>query len=126
MDRDKYITLFNEKTEEFVKELTQSFPNVKQFTYFKSGFMFLRNMDKNKPQEVFHKYIYLKYKDKLIAGDEEFFLKENYAVSKDKQEDWEEFIDNIRDIWKTLDEPSKEAIWKYFKVLVFLNEKCLA
>jgi hypothetical protein len=126
MDKDKYIILFNEKTEEFVKELIQSFPNIKQFTYFKTGFMFLRNIDMKKPQEIFNKYIYSKYKDQLIAGDEEFFLKENYGVGKDKQEDWEEFIDNIRDIWRTLDKPSKEAIWKYFKVLVFLNEKCLA
>jgi hypothetical protein len=120
-----YIDLFNEKTEEFLKELASSFPHIQQFSQFKSGFTFIKNLDKKQPQSIFNTYVYNKYKENILTENEEFFLTNEYDIVSERKEYWVEFIGNIRNIWKNLDTTNKDVIWKYFKVLVLLNEKCL-
>lgn len=120
-----YIDLFNEKTEEFLKELAGSFPEVQQFSQFKSGFSFLKNIDKKQPQQIFNTYVYNEFKEHIINENEAFFLTNEYDIKSERKEHWTEFIKNIRNIWCGLDKDNKDVIWKYFKVLVVLNEKCL-
>jgi hypothetical protein len=120
-----YVDLFNAKAEEFIKELTVSFPNIKQFQTFRSGFNLLKNLDKKKPQNVFNTYVYNEYKDYIVNRNEDFFLNNEVEIISTRKDQWLEFISNIRDIWKTLDEDNKDVIWKYFQILVTLNEKCV-
>jgi hypothetical protein len=120
-----YIDLFNSKAEEFIKELTSSFPDIKQFQTFRSGFNLLKNLDKKKPQDVFNTYVYIEYKDYILQRNEVFFMNNDVEITSTRKDQWLEFISNIRDIWKTLDDDNKDVIWKYFQVLVTLNEKCV-
>mgnify|MGYP003704893461 CR=1 FL=1 len=124
-DKRVYYDLFNTKVEEFGKELITSFPNIKQFATFKSGFTFLKNLDVKKPQEIFNTYIYSEYKTQILNRNEEFFLKNNIKISSSRVEYWFDFIDHIRGIWKDLDDENKDVIWKYFHLLITLNEKCV-
>ena len=124
-DKKAYFDLFNAKAEEFIKELTTSFPDIKQFFSFKSGFTLLKNLDPKKPQEVFNVYVYNEYKSYIVERNEAFFLSNNIDITSDRKDYWLEFIENIRGIWKTLDTDNKEVIWKYFHILVALNEKCV-
>ena len=124
-DKKAYYDLFNSKAEEFIKELTTSFPDIKQFSSFKSGFMFLKNLDAKKPQEVFNTYVYNEYKTYIIERNEAFFLNNEIDITSSRKDYWLEFIENIRGIWVNLDSDNKEVIWKYFHILVALNEKCV-
>jgi hypothetical protein len=126
MDKKIYIDMFNQKLEEFFKELCESFPEIKHFTYVKSGFAFWKNLDDRKPQEFFNNYVYTKYKDQIKNRNEDFFLETKYEIYSNSKEYWMEFIDNIRQIWATLDEDNKTVIWKYFMILIVLNEKCMS
>lgn len=124
-DKKVFYELFNSKVEEFIGELITSFPNIKQFSSFRSGFNFLKNLDVKKPQEIFHNYVYNDYREYILKRNEDFFLTNEIEISSTRKEYWEEFIQNIRYIWKTLDGNNKDIIWKYFFVLVTLNEKCV-
>lgn len=125
MSKPTFHGLFNTKAEEFIKDLTVSFPDIKQFHSFGLGFIFLMKTNPQKPQEIFHTYVYTKYKDHILQRDEDFFLMTDIPIQSDRQDYWLDFIGNIRQIWQTLDANNKEIIWKYFQVLVALNEKCL-
>ena len=125
MSKAVYFDLFNSKAEEFIKELTTSFPDIKQFQTFRSGFSLLKNLDKKKPQDIFNTYVYTEYKDYILQRNEDFFLHNEVDIKSTRKDQWLEFIANIRSIWKTLDEDNKDVIWKYFQVLVTLNEKCV-
>lgn len=123
-DKKVFFDLFNTKAEEFIKELTTSFPEIKQFSSFKSGFNFLKNLDPKKPQEIFNNYVYKEYKDYIVNRNEDFFLTNEIEITSTRKEYWLEFIDQIRFIWKSLDDSNKDVVWKYFHLLVALNEKC--
>lgn len=129
--KSAYIDVFNEKVDEFIRNLIKSFPEVKQFSQFKAGFMLLRNMDKYKPQEFFNTYIYSLYGENLMKKEEEFFLNHDYNVDTSNVESthreyWQDFIECIRNVWVGLDPDNKEVIWKYFFVLIALNQKCIS
>jgi hypothetical protein len=122
-----YIDMFNSKLDEFIKELVHSFPEVKPFAFIKTAITMLKNVNPKRPIEIFHKYVHDVYKEFIINKDEQFFLNANYDMSQTTAvEYWQEFIDNIRDIWFTLDDAEKEAIWRYFHILLVLDEKMYA
>lgn len=123
--KEVYYNLFNEKAEEFLKEITSNFPDVKQFQIFKTSFNLMKTYDIKKPQQIFHSYVYEEYGDFLLRRDERFFLETNVNITSRRVEYWQEFIQNIRDIWKNLTEEDKQAIWQYFIILVKINEKII-
>lgn len=119
-------TKFNETCNEFIIDLITAFPNIEQFKYLKSGFTMVSNIDSKTPQRIFSKYIEAKgYKDYILSKNEDFFLNhEEFEVHSVRKEYWNEFIDHLRSIWKTMSHENKEAIWKYLKVLVILSDRC--
>lgn len=119
-----YVELFNAKVEEFIRELTTSFPDIKQFSSFKAGFHLLKNLDVTKPVDIFDTYVCKTYKNKIIEKDETFFLTNEVDLTKTSYVDyWQDFIENIRLVWKELDNDEKDVIWKYFHILIVLNDK---
>ncbi len=121
-----YYELFNDKADEFLKELIDNFPPYAfQFKHIKTGMTVLRNLDPKKPQHIFNDYILRKYKDAILKKDESVFLEETqFDIYSNRKEYWLEFIENLKMIWKDLSAENKEIIWKYFHVLVVLTEKC--
>ncbi len=124
-DKKVYYDLFNTNAEEFLKEITSNFPDIKQFQIFKTSFTLMKSYDIKKPQEIFNSYVYEEYSDFLLRKDERFFLQANVNITSKRVEYWQEFIQNIRDIWVHLSKEDKEAIWEYFIILVKLNEKII-
>lgn len=123
--KEAFFNLFNDKADEFFKDLITSFPAMTDFRKFKMGLMMLRNVNPKMPQQVFHKYVVSKYKDAMLSRDENVFLNNTYdEVEGNEKEQWLQFIDQIKSIWKTLDDNNKEIVWKYFHVLIVLSEKC--
>jgi hypothetical protein len=119
--------IFNDKLEEFFKDLIQAYPEIKEFRKFKSALVMMRNVNSKTPNEIFRNYLLSKYKTAILKKDESVFLEETEYViyaQDDSKEHWLEFISMLKQIWKTLDETNKAVIWKYFHVLTVLSDKC--
>lgn len=124
-EKKTFIDRFNKSTDEFLGELAQTFPNIQQFSHFRTAFNLLKTVTPDKPQTFFDTYIAIPYKEKILAKDETFFLKEQYDIESDSKDYWFSFIETIRNLWSTLSDDNKDIVWQYFKVLIVLNDKCL-
>ena len=123
--------VFNERVTEFLNDMISGFPTgpefealKTEFRTFKSGFNLLKSMDDKKPVTVFHEYVVRNYRDKILSEDESFFLNREYDITSSK-EYWMDVIGKIRQAWALMDADARSVVWKYFKVLVVLCEKCL-
>jgi hypothetical protein len=125
-DKSVFINLFNQKAEEFCKDLVLTFPEVNEFKQLKSGLLLLKNVDVKKPREFFNNYVGINFKHQILSKDESFFLTEvqNHVQVGMENAQWQTVIALLRRLWATLNDDNKESIWKYFQVLVAINEKC--
>lgn len=129
---EAYFTIFNQKADEFFKDLIDGFPKtpeynvvVGEFRTLRSGFTLLKNMDNKQPQRIFRDYIIETYRDKIANEDESFFLSKNdFEITSRRKEYWMDFIDKIKMAWAKMDDENKKIIWKYFRLLVALSDKC--
>ena len=119
-----YHEIFNEKLVEFLKELANSFPNIDEFKKLKSGATVLMSVDPKKPRDVFNKYVANKYRSFILSKNEDFFMTHKYEIYNDSDY-WENFIMLIKNVWIGLNDSNKDAIWKYFNVLILLSDKCV-
>ncbi len=125
-DKSVFFNLFNQKADEFCKDLVATFPDVKEFKQLKSGLLLLKNVDDRKPREFFNNYVGVNFKQQILSKDESFFLNEvqNHVQVGLENSQWQTVIALLRHLWSTLDAENKESIWKYFQVLVAINDKC--
>lgn len=125
-DKAVYINLFNEKAEEFCKDLVTTFPEVTEFKKLKSGLLLLKNVDERKPREFFNNYVGANFKHQILNKDESFFINEvqNHVQGGIDNSQWQNVISLIHNIWATLSDDNKENIWRYFQVLIAINDKC--
>lgn len=128
---ESYYTIFNKQADDFFKNIIDGFPSTddfeivkKEFRSLKGGFGMLKALDEKQPQRIFKDYIADTYRDKIMNKDETFFLDKEYDITSTKKEYWTEFIVNIKKVWMNMDHDSKENMWKYFKLLVLLSDKC--
>lgn len=84
-----------------------------------------RRINARKVVENIMEYIY-PYKDHIIIGDEEFFLNHNYEneINSSGVGDTS-LVEEIKKIYASSSNANKEAIKKYFKVLLILGCKVL-
>jgi hypothetical protein len=127
-DRNTFFSIFNQKAEEFCKDLVSTFPEVNEFKQLKSGMLLLKTLDEKKPREVFNKFMTPQFREKLMTRDETFFMNEahNHVVDVDGLDisQWETIVDLLRSLWVGLSDENKEVLWKYFQVLVTVSDKC--
>lgn len=125
-NKNLYYELFNEKLSEFFKDIIESFPEIIEFKRFKSGLTLLRNVDPKSPQNIFNNYVVTKFNEAIIKKDDSFFLENNdFGIVSTRKDYWIDFINQLKSIWKTIDQENKDVIWKYFQVLLILSEKCV-
>jgi hypothetical protein len=122
-----YFELFNQKSEEFVSELITAYPDIVEFKKFKTGIRLLTSINIKTPQMMFKKNQVASLKDNILKKNEDFFM--NFDIKSDTKhsndyDEWVDFINRLKSIWINLDETNKETIWKYFRVLVLLSDKC--
>jgi hypothetical protein len=124
-NKNVYYELFNEKLDEFFKDLIVSFPDITEFKRFKSGLNLLRNVDPKSAQTIFNNYVITKFKDAILSKDDSFFLDNNdFGIVSTRKDYWIEFIEQLKLLWKTIDNDNKDIIWKYLHVLYVLSNKC--
>lgn len=124
-DNMKWITVFNEKFLEFIKDLIETFPNDKDFKLCKQSFNLVQMVDVKKPIEMFNMYA-IKYKEKIMARDEKFFLNHNFKEELESNIDSNfsvELLIKLKNSWKTLTSKNKDVIWSYLQLLYKVNDK---
>ena len=128
MSKEILCNLFNDKIIELMSSLISAFPDIEDFKVIRKGTILVGTIDYKNPYKIFRDYVSVKYKEQILKKDETFFLKTiNYDVhiQEDYQNKdyWNNFIEQLKKIWVTLDIENKDNIWKYFQVLVALCNK---
>lgn len=120
----KWINVFNEKFDEFIKDLIQTFPDDKDFKLCKNSFHLLKMVDITKPVQMFKAYA-LKYQNQIAIRDEQFFMNHDF---KEEIENSEtnlslDVLKRVKLYWIDLDAENKKIIWSYLNLLYKLNDK---
>jgi hypothetical protein len=123
-DVNKWASVFNEKFEEFVKDLIVSFPNDKDFKLLKNSFSLLKMVDPMKPNQMFKRYVY-KYKDQIVERDETFFMNHDFKYEMDSSESnfSLDILIKLKFYWNGLAIENKTIIWSYLSLLYKIDEK---
>lgn len=124
MSKQLYIQTFNNKMDEFFKDLINVFPNDKDLKLAKSAFNLSKLNNVELPCKIFYKAIY-NYKDNILKKNENFFLENDYNdLVIDDIDITSQLIQKIKDNWKSLNNKDKECVWTYLILLYRLADKC--
>jgi hypothetical protein len=108
---------------EFVGQLEDMFPDDPDFAVFQT---FLGLVQRTNPQMVLatiQEHVVTKYEAQIASRDEEFILNYN---SGEYDSEVMNIVSKLRTYWKTLSEPSKNAMWQYLHVLTQLCKRYYA
>lgn len=123
-----YYNVFNDKLDEFFKDLISTFPTVAEFKRFRSSFTLMRNLDVKYPRSVFNTNFLSVYRESILSKDDNLFNNKNNAGILNNiynsNDDWLDFMNKISSLWGSLNDDNKTIIWKYFGILLFLSDKC--
>lgn len=130
-DKMTYYRLFNKNAEDFCRDLVTTFPEVAEFKQLKTALLLIKNLDERKPRQFFVKFLTNDIRPRILSRDETFFMTEVHHhkhivqdVEGVDESQWDAIVDMLRDLWGGLESDNKEAIWKYFQVLIALSDKC--
>ena len=122
-DKKKWVTMFNNKFEEFIKDLILLYPGDQDFTAAKYSFNMLKIADEYKPHILFREYG-TRYEKYVFDKNEEFFLNHDYTDElKNAPNFTDDIIYKLKSYWKDMNNDNREIIWKYLEVLYKLNSK---
>jgi hypothetical protein len=124
-DNKKWVNVFNEKFSEFIKDLIETFPDDKDFKLCKQSFTLLQMVDEKKPAEMFQIYA-MKYKERIMNKEENFFLKHDFKEELEKSDDPNfsvELLLKLKQCWKTLEQKNKDVIWSYLELLYKIENR---
>lgn len=127
-DNKKWVNVFNEKFSEFIKDLIETFPDDKDFKLCKQSFTLLQMVDEKKPVEMFQIYA-MKYKERIMNKEENFFLKHDFKEELERSDDPNfsvELLLKLKQCWKTLEQKNKDVIWSYLELLYKIENKISA
>tara|TARA_B100000780_G_scaffold150581_3_gene105195 strand:+ start:3392 stop:3805 length:414 start_codon:yes stop_codon:yes gene_type:complete len=129
------LTQFNTQLSDLISELIYLYPENKRFAVFNQKLDILRSVN---PKLIIEKYIEFIYpfKAEILSEDDAYFtsktnvdnIKDIYKSDNIKNQNYVpiESALNLKDIWVDMNDETKSAIWKYFKVLILLSEKWFA
>lgn len=118
-----YMRTFFKQLTEFVTQLEEMFPDDPDFAVFQT---FLGLAQRTNPQMILatiREHVVDKYETQIASRDEAFIL--SYEASE-YDSDVMNIVSKLRTYWKTLSEPSKNAMWQYLHVLTQLCKRYYA
>ena len=118
-----YMRTFFKQLTEFVSQLEEMFPDDPDFAVFQT---FLGLVQRTNPQLILgtiQEHVVNKYEAQIASRDEAFILTYD---SKEYDGDVMNIVSKLRTYWKTLTEPSKNAMWQYLHVLTQLCKRYYA
>lgn len=127
-----FVEAFNNQVDAFIKDLEITFADrknvISDIRNFRTAINLMRKINQRKVVENVMYYIY-PYKNQIIQGDEDFFFNHGFEDElKDAKLDGDNGLMramHFKTLYRDSSSENKEAIKKYFKVLVVLGEKAL-
>jgi hypothetical protein len=116
---------FNNQLDKFLDELIKTYPEDKDFLYYKRLIDQLKRLNVRKPIELYaftvHKHV------KLIENRDSDFFFSNFGKlvseeTEDKSNQAEAFrlFENIKRYWEEMNDDNRKIIWDYLNVLTKL------
>jgi hypothetical protein len=114
-----YINKFNDTFIEFIEDLVRIFPDDPEFFMYKIAIQNIINRDNTIIINLFDEHVVIPYGDRMLNKDNELFINNHY-ISNDRAV---EIIKKLQSCWIDISDDDKEIVWKYFKILILLNNK---
>jgi len=111
------LELFNDNLINLVSQLADICPNSLISKYL----TIIKNVIKKNPEKIITAFIIhiLPYKDKIDAGDENFFLNKSYEKEAKGDDEVIDKIFKFKDIWKQLSNSNKSVVIQYMICLCY-------
>ena len=117
--------LFNRKLSDFVEDLAPLLGHLPDYKMLTATINLLSSMQPCKNQQYFDAYIAAWFESQIMAEDEDFFLAHDYPDAGSTCTDLG-IVPLLKNVWTTLGDTDRQAVWAHLKVLVLLNRRCKA
>jgi len=117
---------FNTQLDKFLEQLIQTYPEDKDFTYYKRLIDNLKKFNIRKPIEYFASTIQ-KHTKQITERNSDFFLNNfgqivnDEGADKDTQNEAFRLFNNLKKYWLEMSDDNKKVIWDYLNVLTKLS-----
>jgi hypothetical protein len=115
-----FLTLFNDHFVEFVSDIQNVFPEDVDILTAKNALITIRKANPKLLVRIWCKYVANPYKDKIEAGDLNFFMDKDYSndlVKTDNADKIMESIDRLRNPVKMMSKENQDKTMKYIQNL---------
>tara|TARA_B100000674_G_C37715024_1_gene856987 strand:- start:18 stop:410 length:393 start_codon:yes stop_codon:yes gene_type:complete len=118
------LTAFNTQVQNLIDDLNKLYPNEKDINLFREKFKLIKFANPRLIIENFILYVY-PYKEFIMSKNEKYFIEEDNSINRecDKNEISLTKVINFKKLWQKTSDKNKNAIWKYFQVLIVLAER---
>jgi len=118
------LTAFNTQVQNLIDDLKNLYPNEKDINLFREKFKLVKFANPRIIIENFIVYVY-PYKEFIMNKNEKYFIEEDNSINRecDKNEISLTKVINFKKLWEKTSDKNKDAIWKYFQVLIILAER---
>jgi hypothetical protein len=117
-----YLEKFNSTFTEFIDDIIRIFPDDSELRMYKTAIRAAVCINDKLALNIFTESVVSTYGSKILARDESFFLEHDYSDITENVE-YNALINKIKRYWTTMNEDNRNAVWKYFKVLILLSNK---
>lgn len=119
------LKTFNDQFMQFTDDMICVFPNDPDLRLAKNAFIFFRKTNPKVLIDVWNRYVVLKYKDIIEAGDVSFFLEKDYGDDVVNLSEWSakslEGINRLRAPLKDMNAEDQKKAMKYCQNLSSLS-----
>jgi hypothetical protein len=116
---DAFFTQFTE----FLTQLETAFPEDPDFPAYKSGLKLLKMTNPALVTTEFAKNV-IPFEKTIKDRDESFFMDYKFAEVLETDMSMEAIISKLKQMWSSLSDGSKKAIWDHINLLVDLSKRC--
>lgn len=121
MSKKLFIDAFYSQFSEFLEQLTQMYPEDKDFPSFSTNLTAMKYMNPMYPIKFVYSEVVEKYKDKIFSRDETFFLNsEQIQESADIN-----IVYKLKSYIQNMTNENKNAVWSYLEIITKITIKIL-
>ena len=120
MSTQAFTERFNKTLFAFFKQIIAIYPDVKEFKSLRAQLRMALTANNSLAITHFHQQLVLKYKQQILKQDESFFL--DFDLSGTVLAD----LNHLKNVYIGSSDSTKQAIWKYVKVLTLLSSKVMS
>jgi len=116
------VTVFNDHFAEFVNDVQSVFPDDADILTAKNALLTIRKANPKLLVKIWIKYVYTPYKEKIEAGDINFFLTKDYSTDLARNDNADKIMEAIDRLRKPVKEMSSENQKKTMKYITNLSK----